>query len=90
MTTEQLTTAAHEAYQNLPSGHIAREAWGQIVFTEAFKAGVEWALKQEGLPVGEVSERSEQFYCWESGEAGVENPLCEKQCDHCAKLYPKQ
>ena len=42
------------------------------------------------LPIADVVGQSEQFYCWESGEAGVENPLCDKQCDHCSKLYPKQ
>ena len=42
------------------------------------------------LGIGDVVCQREQFYCWESGEAGAENPLCEKQCDHCAKLYPKQ
>jgi len=44
----------------------------------------------EQCNIANVVGRSEQFYCWESGEAGVENPLCDKQCDHCSKLYPKQ
>lgn len=42
ITTEQITTAAHEAYEKLPSGHVAREGFGQISFLEGFSAGVKW------------------------------------------------
>lgn len=42
MTAEQITTAAHEAYQNLPRCHVAREGFGQISFLEGFAEGVKW------------------------------------------------
>jgi len=65
------------------------ESWEILVSLSANEISLAEAHDQI-LRLFNVVRQSEQFYCWESGEAGVKNPLCDKQCDHCAKLYPKQ
>lgn len=40
---------------------------------------------REQLSLHNVIQRSEQFYCWESGEVGSPYPICSEQCDDCKK-----
>jgi len=42
---------------------------------------------KEQLLLHNVSQRvSKSFYCWESGEAMQDKPLCNVQCNHCRKI----
>lgn len=85
ITTEQITTAAHEAYEKLPREHIAREGFGQITFTEGFAEGVKW--KESLVGKCKLIEITDGFINYSITDCCKIGPIVnENYCPECGKM----